>query len=386
VLAFNNNEIIENLWQNGTGGVNDELLKRYAGGFDKAVRQVFKDNSELADNLRINAATFGTFKTYDLCRELDAARQSGMALEDFNKFAKARISVYNGFQKTEYNTLISRCRTAKQFGKFQKDADLYPNLEWLATRSATPRLEHEKYAGLILPIDDPFWNSNQPGNEYNCKCDWRQTNKPSTAKPEKIMPPAKGLEGNPAKTSELVTERHPYFTRNADAPAWVSDKAILQLPDEVAFVQKTTENGQMYLEHRLVGKTHEAKDNRMFAALLLENGYTNVKLLPQIEKGEKILRERYFGIEYARTHLTSNPDAMINNDIVEFKFSNNANLSINIGKAAKKSSIAVVKLKTQVSDIHIDDVVKRQWKMNNRKNLNKIIIINDGKLRTFERP
>jgi SPP1 gp7 family putative phage head morphogenesis protein len=381
------NELIADSYENGTGGVNDRLPQRYAGGFDKAVNTVFgggRQHPELADNPRVNASRFGTYKTYDLCQKLEAARQS-MSKYEFAKFAKARIGVYNGYQQTEYNTLVARSRTAKQWERFKEEKFLYPNIEWLRTASANPRPEHLAFEGLVLPQDDPFWQRNQPGNEYNCKCDWRTTDKPAPtgASPADITP-AKGLDGNPAETGELVTERHPYFDRNANAPGWVGDKAVLRLPDEVAFVEKTTPTGQKYREHRLVDKAGEAAGNREIAALLLENGYKDVRLLPIIDKNQLLLRERYYGKNFPSKSKC--PDAAIGNVMVEFKHSNNSNLSVNIGKAAQKSNIALVKLKTPVSDVHIEDVVRRQWEMSNRSNLEKIIIINNGKTQVFDRP
>jgi hypothetical protein len=383
-------QLIDDLYDNGTGGVNDRLLQRYAGGFDKAVTNVFgagRQHPELEEQLRINAGRFGTYKTYDLCRQLEAARQSGMSKDEFQKYAKTRIGVYNAHQRTKYNTMVARSRTAKQWQRFGEEKFLYPNIEWLQTSSASPRSEHLAFVGLILPQDDPFWSRNQPGNEYNCKCDWKTTDAPAAtdAVPEDI-PPAKGLEGNPADTGELITDRHPYFARNARAPGWVEDKALLQLPDEVAFVERTTGSGKTYKEHRLVDKASEAPANREIASLLLDNGYENIRLLPQIDKKEKTLRERYLGHSYVKLHPASNPDAFMNDLIVEFKRTNKANLSINIGKAARKSNIAIIHTTEMISDIHVQDVVARQWNVSNRQNLTEIIIINGGVLKSFKRP
>ena len=161
ILAIKgDDQLINDLYHHGTGGVNDRLLNRYAGGFDKAVNNVFgggRQYPELEQLLRINAGRFGTYKTYDLCRQLDAARQSGMSLDEFQKFAKTRIGAYNGYQRTEYNTLVARSRTAKQWERFKDEKSLYPNIEWLQTASPNPRPEHLAFVGLILPQDDPFW-------------------------------------------------------------------------------------------------------------------------------------------------------------------------------------------------------------------------------------
>jgi len=64
-----------------------------------------------------------------------------------------------------------------------------------------------------LPIDDPFWQENQPGNLYNCKCDWQTTDKEVSVTPAKSVKPSPGLEGNPATTREIFTDKHPYFNK-----------------------------------------------------------------------------------------------------------------------------------------------------------------------------
>ncbi|MDR1112922.1 MAG: hypothetical protein LBL18_04100, partial [Bacteroidales bacterium] len=259
--------------------------------------------------------------------------------------------------------------------------------EWLQTASANPRPEHLAFVGLILPQDDPFWQRNQPGNEYNCKCDWRTTDKEATTgrTPDDI-PPAKGLDGNPADTGELVTERHPYFARNAHAPGWVNDKALLQLPNEVAYTERTTGSGKTYKEHLLVGKTSEATANREVAALLLDNGYENVRLLPKIYKAEQILRERYFGKAYVKLHPTKNPDAIADNNIIEFKRTTVKQITANIGKAAKQSeSMVLIQITEPVQEYYLNEKIEKQWTLPDRKNINEIIVVANGEMQTFTR-
>ncbi len=366
-------------------------MQRYAGGFDKAVTRVFgagRQYPELERKLRINAGRFGTYKTYDLCRQLQQAREAGLSLDEFKEFATGSIGIFNGYQKTEYNTLIARARTAKQWERFQTEKQLYPNIEWLRTASANPRPDHLTYVGLILPIDDPFWTNNQPGNEYNCKCDWRTTDKPAGERPndDKIYRPAAGLEGNPAQTGELVTQKHPYFRRNQNAPRWVDDKAVLQCPDDVCFIEKTAVSGQKYVEHLLAATRDEISQNRLIVEELLNNGYKDVKLLPQIHKSEMLLRKRYFGENYIKLHPTKNPDSIVDGNFLEFKTCNKKHMSERILEASTQSDMAVIKTKETLTNDYVDSFVKRQWLMQDRKNLKTIMILNNNTLHTFKRP
>lgn len=135
--------------------------------------------------------------------------------------AKAVLNTFNRYQAAEYNTATARARTAKQWTDFNADPvsnELYPNLKWLPSRSANPREEHIPFYNLVLPKTDPFWLQNQPGNLWNCKCDWEETDEPATSsRPQTIC--AKGLEGNPAETGEVFTKECTYFKQVSNTKA-----------------------------------------------------------------------------------------------------------------------------------------------------------------------
>lgn len=154
---------------------------------------------------------------------------------------RATLHKYNRYQAAEYNTAVARARTGKQWQQFSDDdnARLFPCIKWLPSRSATPREEHIPFYHRIWPKNDPFWDHNQPGALWNCKCDWIEVkNKPTDTTPEGEEPKSvspKGLDGNPAKTGELFTatppppnkpdRRHPYFTKDGDYPESACRKA-----------------------------------------------------------------------------------------------------------------------------------------------------------------
>ncbi len=166
---------------------------------------------EMAERFKLNTARIAAYKSHYATNSLKTLYKE--APKDFVENNKAVLKTFNRWQATEYNTATARCRSAKQFEQFRKEKDLYPNLEWLATRSSTPRELHAGFVGTILPQDDPFWQENQPGNLYNCKCDWRSTDSKITSHPEGSVPPSPGLEGNPATTGEVFSDKHPYYKK-----------------------------------------------------------------------------------------------------------------------------------------------------------------------------
>lgn len=73
---------------------------------------------------------------------------------------------------------------------------------------------------LTFNSSDPFWSENQPGNLWNCKCDWEETDDPAaamaagarcTAKPKQQI-----FRFNPGKTMTVFPPKHPYYKANGE--------------------------------------------------------------------------------------------------------------------------------------------------------------------------
>ena len=129
---------------------------------------------------------------------------------EFNKF--------NRWLAAEYNTAVARSRTAKQWSEWDssEERSLFPNIMWLPSRSATLREQHIPFYNRVWAKDDPFWNHNQPGTLWNCKCDWQQTDEPVTPNNPNKTVRNQGLEGNPAKTGKIFTDEASYIKKSAN--------------------------------------------------------------------------------------------------------------------------------------------------------------------------
>ena len=202
-----------------------ELFEGYSRQFRRAVDAVFADDEtpELADRLRANVSRVAAYKAAFTEAEFAKIAANQEYDEATRKAAmKAAEERFARWTDAEYNTATARCRTAKQFSEFLEPDNrrLFPNLQWLATRSATPRADHAAFAGKIWPKTDPFWNSHAPGTEWNCKCDIAETDEPATDNSDvpNIEPP-RGLEGNPAETGEVFTDWVGYIRSVMDCPS-----------------------------------------------------------------------------------------------------------------------------------------------------------------------
>lgn len=213
------------------GNIHPDVYKAYSDNLRKAVGGVFRSDDygdryfDLQAQLQSNVTRFAAYKAYHLTEQLKKQREKWTDDDEYKKVAKAMMNTFNRYQAAEYNTATARARTAKQWTDFNSDPianELYPNLRWLPSRSANPREEHIQFYGLVLPKTDLFWQQNQPGNLWNCKCDWEETDTPIDTKELKTDDLAKarsegggihanGLEGNPAVTGEIFTQGCTYF-------------------------------------------------------------------------------------------------------------------------------------------------------------------------------
>ena len=116
----------------------------------------------------------------DLIQDLREAVQKGIAdgttLAEFRKDFDGTIErtgwKYKGGKAWRtaviFNTNLS---TAYSIGNYQQMMDpavlkARPYLRYVGSSSANPRPEHQKWANIILPADDPWWNSHYPPNGW----------------------------------------------------------------------------------------------------------------------------------------------------------------------------------------------------------------------------
>lgn len=166
--------------------------------------------------LKKNVAVFSAFKA----NHYAAAMRSLLLDEDgkkrsFNDFRKEAQKIdpkYNQlWLEAEYNMAIRQARSAKQWQKFEAQKGVFPNLEYMPSRSATPSDAHRQYYGVILSIDDPFWDTALPPSRWNCKCWVKQTkddtNAPDIEAPEQLP----GIAGNSGKSKMIFTASHAFI-------------------------------------------------------------------------------------------------------------------------------------------------------------------------------
>ena len=234
----------------------EQLYQHYGNDFCGRIDSVFTEDtgSGLSDRLRANVSRFAAYKAQYVETALKRALDDDKTpVEDREKLAKAVLRTFSRYQDAERSTATARARTAKQFEEFMQpdNVRLFPNLKWLPSRSADPRTSHQAFYNRVWAKDDPFWNTNAPGTEWNCKCDIEETDEPATdnaALPQPQVP--LGLEGNPAQTGEVFTDNASYIraysrTRSTREDAEKicqrhAENSIRHLANDTGFVSKTS--------------------------------------------------------------------------------------------------------------------------------------------------
>lgn len=230
-------EIEPNLFR----GTADALYKAVDKGL--GIVDMPHPDADMALELKNSAGLFAAFKSHrqqnDLAKAMLQPDGTLKSFADFKKDTAAITAAYNqDWLATEYNTAVLRSRQAANFRKFERDADLYPNLEWLRSTSLDKREGHRPFYGKVWPIKDPHWDSHYPGSLWNCKCGITNTRAKPTGdiSTDDLPEPVPGLDKNPA-TGELFTASHPYRTKAypgaEQAAARAARKEQNKLLDEV---------------------------------------------------------------------------------------------------------------------------------------------------------
>lgn len=269
--------------------------------------------------------------------------------------------------------------------RFQETKRLFPNIEWLRTRSATPREVHLAYVGRVWPMDDPFLQTNHPGCVWGCKCDWRNTDKAATDNQDlKPVPASPGLEGNPASTNEIFTDKHPYFKR---VDKHIPELGVLNNPDELVFLKQKDANGKPFLMHYNNRSDNELQKNLRAVAALNTVGFgKEIKLLPQIHYTQIALRERYYGKAFQKMQKFDCPDAMIDGVLAEFKSGTIKMASKRILQASQKASVVYLEITDKLSTAYLDQFIARQWTKKDRMAIQTIIVTNGDVNKIYTRP
>ncbi|MDR1737989.1 MAG: hypothetical protein LBR66_04115 [Candidatus Symbiothrix sp.] len=190
-------------------------------------KEIAAGGSEMADLFRANVTRYAAYKSF-VCDKLlqeDAAKDA-----DKQAGREKMIDRFNRWQYTEEAMVAKRCRRAKQWEEIE--AGGFERIKWLPSVSIEKRAEHIPYYNQIFPKDWDGWDKQ---DVWGCKCSMVGTYRKETphewtdendeVKPLPELKASRGLEGNPARTGEVFTDRAAYVRKgNEEASLFFSKK------------------------------------------------------------------------------------------------------------------------------------------------------------------
>ena len=116
----------------------------------------------------------------DIRESIDEALAEGTSIaqfrDDFDEIIERHGWAYKGGRKWRtaviFNTNISVAYAVGHYQAMMEPAvrKARPYLRYIASSSRNPRPEHRAWYNVILPADDPWWDTHYPPNGWGCKC------------------------------------------------------------------------------------------------------------------------------------------------------------------------------------------------------------------------
>ncbi len=301
----------------------------------------FDPTSEFARQIRSNNEIWSAFKVHRMQQDFASKMLDRDGnLKPFSKFAQDVQSITDHqckqWLRTEYDTAVLRAHLAAEYKQFEAEKDVFPNIEWIPTTSHTPGEDHRPFWGVVRPVGDSFWSEHHPGDRWNCKCGWEQTDRTPTSVPTLPAPIAKkstphtGLDNNPAVDGQIFNDNHPYFPKNCaacplnkglikrkvkDCYACSHAAELLGTADDFKKV-KEFKNGGAYFEHEQIDR--RGGDYRMIKRIGGEFARMGIvaKATPKLHFKDPKYKEIYDSIIGTRYDRKC-PDLLINGKFYE---------------------------------------------------------------------
>lgn len=133
---------------------------------------LLNDTREILDRAIADGMTFDQFRA-ELIPKLIAAGWWGKAdMKDplTGEIKKVQLGS-NRRLRTIFRVNIRVSYAAGKWQRIEETKSLMPYLKYDAVDDNVTRYQHRAWDKLILPVDDPWWDTHAPLNGYGCRCD-----------------------------------------------------------------------------------------------------------------------------------------------------------------------------------------------------------------------
>ena len=102
---------------------------------------------------------------------LEKAIAEGMSFDNWRKENLADLQgLPKSYQETVFRTTVLSSYNAGRWAHFRDHAERRPILRYTAINDSRTRPAHRALHGLMMPVDDPRWQTLAPPGGFNCRC------------------------------------------------------------------------------------------------------------------------------------------------------------------------------------------------------------------------
>lgn len=189
---------------------------------------------DMLSSIERNVFHFSAAKDYHQLRELTTLLKDGDKLRTFAEFRREAMNVLDKFVgtwlKTEYDTAVAGAQMAASWTRFEAHKESMPLLTYRTVGDDRVRQAHAALDAVTKHIDDPFWSTHYPPNDFNCRCDVEQQTGGHETPDADIQYPVipKMFQTNMAQQGVVFPKGHPYFK---GLPKDIKEKAAELMPE-----------------------------------------------------------------------------------------------------------------------------------------------------------
>ena len=171
----------------------------------------FKRSTQMKNNLSV----FSGSKTFQEVLELSSNVLVDGEVLPFNEFKKIGLGIDNQYNKhwleTEQQAAFRQSESVANWKDIKEDEETFPYLKYITVGDDRVRHDHSEVDGVIKRVDDPFWNTWFPPNDWNCRCIVEQLETATVTKGTFPKNDSPVFGTNVGKNGLIFPKKHPYY-------------------------------------------------------------------------------------------------------------------------------------------------------------------------------
>ncbi len=149
------------------------IFKGFGGEPDNFPETSNKRNALL--KLDRNIQVFSAAKTFQQTKDMSNLRFNPEGFTrpftDFKADAQKIFGTFNEqWLKTEQSIAVAQAQSSVQWKDIQQQKEDLPLLQYVTAGDNLVRDQHRAWDGIVRSVDDPWWDTHMPPNDFGCRC------------------------------------------------------------------------------------------------------------------------------------------------------------------------------------------------------------------------